>query len=135
MRILGIDYGKAKIGVAISDELKLFAHPLQSINADNSINEIKEILEEYEVSEIVIGFPRTLKGMDGKMAENTKIFTEKLKKNVNARISIWDERLSTKQAENIMIKADVSRKKRKVKIDSLAAAIMLQSYLDRKKNK
>ncbi len=132
MRILGIDYGTKKIGLAISDETNTIALPLSVIDAnENSINEIKRILEENNVEKIVVGLPITLSGTKGKRALETEEFIDRLKKAVNVEIVEWDERLSTRFSERVLNSANVrGRKNKKKVIDKIAATFILQGYLD-----
>jgi len=133
MRIIGLDIGTKRIGVAISDEECIIARGLNSIERNGKeIEKIKELIKKYNVEKIVYGLP--LK-MDGSISAQTEIvvsFISKLKNEVAIPLLPWDERLSTKQAETILIEADISRKKRKKFIDKLSAQIILQNYLDAK---
>ena len=133
MRILCLDIGEKRIGVAISDEEALFARGLKSIERDGKeIERIKKLIEEYNVGEIVFGLPLRLDGSMSTQTEKTLSFIENLKKHISLPFIPWDERLTTKQAENILLQADLSRKKRKKLIDKLSAQIILQNYLDSK---
>lgn len=131
MRILGLDIGTKRIGVAVSDELALTARSLKTILRNGyNIKEILDIASEYKVDKIVVGLPLKLDGSVGESALISMEFTKKIKDEYNGSVVEWDERFSTKEAENIMIEADISRKKRKKSIDKLAAQIILQNYLD-----
>ncbi len=133
MRILGIDYGTKKIGLAISDDTNTIAMPLEVIDYDdNTIDKIKRIAEENMVKKIVIGLPITLSGNKGKRALQTEEFVEKLKEELEGvEIVEWDERLSTRFSERILNKANVKGRKNKKKvIDKIAATFILQGYLD-----
>jgi len=134
VKTLGIDYGEKRIGLAITDDLFLTAQPLQTITykeLDAAIREIKRLTEERGVKKIVVGIPTTLSGEEGKKAKEALFFIKKLEEGIrNIKMKTWDERFTTSQAERVMIDAGVRRKKRKEKIDSLAASIMLQSYVD-----
>jgi putative Holliday junction resolvase len=133
MRILGIDYGQKRIGIAISDEMAIVATPVGNVE-ENGINAvvaaIAKIVTEREVGKIVVGLPRNRDGSLGAKAQETLAFVEKLKTRVTVPIQTWDERLTTKQAERAMIEADVSRKQRRASIDKMAAQLILQSFLD-----
>jgi len=133
MRILGLDIGTKRIGVAISDESGIIARGLGSIPRNGKeIKKIEEIVDKYKIGKIVYGLP--LK-MDGTISAQTEIvvsFISKLKQEITISLQPWDERLSSKQAETILIQADISRKKRKKLIDKLSAQIILQNYLDAK---
>ncbi len=133
MRILALDVGEKNIGVAISDELGLTAQgrpTLKCRTKDEAICAICDIAEENRVTEIVVGMPVKLDGSVGKKAKEVASLLEDLKKRINLPVKAWDERLTSAQAEKVMLKADLSRKKRKRNIDRLAAQLILQSYLD-----
>ena len=133
MRIIGLDIGTKRIGVAVSDEGCIIARGLNSIERNGKeIEKIKELIKKYNVEKIVYGLPLR---MDGSISAQTEIvvsFISKLKNEVSIPLLPWDERLSSKQAETILIEADISRKKRKKLIDKLSAQIILQNYLDAK---
>ena len=134
MRIMGLDIGTKNIGVAVSDETCLIAQGKEVIlrtSDRKAVFRIKQIVSEFNVEKIVVGLPVNMNGSLGPRAEDSKRFAGKLEKETSADICFWDERLSTKEAEDVMIAADVSRKKRKLVIDKLAAQIILQGYLDR----
>ncbi|MFW5981312.1 MAG: Holliday junction resolvase RuvX [bacterium] len=136
MRIMGLDYGDKTIGIAISDKMGWTAQNKGVIRRQNltvDLEELKEYMEEYQVEEIVVGLPLNMDGSKGKRVEKTQDFINFLKKRIDLPIKVWDERLSSKQAESILLEADLSRKKRKKVIDQVAAAIILQSYLDANK--
>ncbi len=138
MSILGLDYGQKRIGVAKSDELNFMAHPSGFIpfkNEQDLIASIESLVDEHRIKKIVVGLPITLKGETGPQAEKVLLFVETLKKRVQCPVVTWDERLTTAQAERALLAQDMSRSKRKVKRDALAAEIMLQSYLDFSKQK
>ncbi|MFP4016964.1 MAG: Holliday junction resolvase RuvX [Halanaerobiales bacterium] len=139
MRSMGLDYGDKTIGVAISDPMGWTAQSkgvIRRTNLTDDFRELKEYIDEYSVDEVVVGLPINMNGTMGKRAEKTKEFVNFLKKRLDLPIKLWDERLSTSQAEGILLEADMSRKKRKKVIDQLAANIILQSYLDaQSKNK
>ena len=133
MRILALDVGEKNIGLAISDELGLTAQgrpTLRYQTKDEAICAICDIAEENRVTEIVVGMPINLNGSLGKKAKEVASFTEDLKKRINLPVKVWDERLTSVQAERVMLEADLSRKKRKKNIDRLAAQLILQGYLD-----
>ena len=134
---LGVDLGTVRIGIALSDELEIVASPhtvIKSRGLDEDAESVARLAQELEVCEIVVGMPRNMKGTYGPAAERVRDFCNKLEKLVEVPILTWDERLSTAQASRVLIDADLSRKKRKGCIDKSAAAILLQSYLDRAKN-
>lgn len=133
MRILALDVGEKNIGLAISDELGWTAQGLPNIKVqsrDKSITSILDVAGERKVTEIVVGMPVNLNGTAGKKAKEIADFVHDLKKRTRLPIKVWDERLSSMQAEKLMLEADLSRKKRKKRIDMLSAQLILQSYLD-----
>ena len=133
MRIMGLDLGTKYIGVALSDESGTIAQGRETIIRDtdrDAVRQILDIAEKFSVLEIVIGLPVNMNGTEGERAADSRDFAEKIKKNSSFPVKFWDERLSTVEAENVMLEADISRKKRKKHIDKLAAQIILQSYLD-----
>ncbi|OGB87464.1 Holliday junction DNA helicase RuvA [candidate division WOR-1 bacterium RIFCSPLOWO2_02_FULL_46_20] len=137
MRILGLDYGAKRIGVAISDPLGITAQPVAVIEKtagfEQNIQSLTKIIDQYGgVEEIVVGLPKRLSGKIGIAAEKVLVFVEALKKTLPLKIVTWDERLTTVQAEKNLIAAGLSRTKRKKVIDRSAATFILRSYLDRK---
>lgn len=133
MRILGLDFGKAKIGVAISDELGLTARPLKTIKRsswETDLSQLRKIIKEYNVEKFVVGMPLNMSGTRGPAAEQVDRFVKRLEQEFNLPAVTQDERLSTVQAEELLISKGMRREKRKQVIDSLAAAIILQDYLD-----
>jgi len=133
MRILGIDYGSKRIGLSVCDELGFTAQGLTTITRKNKKKDMEEIssfVEKYNVEKIVIGFPVRLDGTEGIQCEKVNRFAGILEKMFSIPVIKWDESLSTKEAETILIEANMSRKKRKKVIDKLAATIILQGYLD-----
>ncbi|MGY8652436.1 MAG: Holliday junction resolvase RuvX [Verrucomicrobiia bacterium] len=133
MRIMGIDYGTKRMGIALSDELMMIAQPFEFILAkpiESFLDRLKEIIRDKEVERIVIGMPLHMNGSHGLAAEKVDALIKKLKETVDLPITTWDERLSSVEANRILIAGNVSRKKRKEKVDKTAAAIILQSYLD-----
>ncbi len=138
MRYLGLDLGTRTLGVSISDTTLTIANTLKTIRFSDSeyeelIPEIKNIISEYEISKIVLGFPKNMNNTIGTRCEETLKFKEMLEKEFHIEVILQDERLTTVEATSYMLEADVSRKKRKKKIDSLAANIILQTYLDKEK--
>ncbi len=138
MRMLGIDFGEKRIGVAISDPLGFTAQAVAVIGKgesfDMDINELKKIIKKYEgVNEIVVGLPKTMAGEIGVQARKVLEFVEALKNNFKININTWDERLTTVEAEKTLISAGLSREKRKKVIDKSAATYILQSYLESKR--
>lgn len=136
MKILALDYGKKRIGLALSDALGIAAHPYGYFEAGDAIfKKISEMVDAHQVSEIVLGHPKTLKGESGPMAKEVETFAEKLKTFVHVPIHLWDERLTSSQTENVLIEANVRREKRKHLRDSIAATLILQSYMSYKSGK
>ena len=133
MRVLAIDHGTRRMGIAISDELKTIAQPLEFIPAEPFpalIARLQQIIAEKDVESIIIGMPRNMDGTYGPAAEKVRGFITALKEHVAIPIRTWDERLTTAQANRFLIAAEVRRRDRKQKVDQTAAAILLQSFLD-----
>ncbi|MCK4852517.1 MAG: Holliday junction resolvase RuvX [Candidatus Omnitrophica bacterium] len=136
MRVMALDVGTKNIGVAVSDETATIAQGRECVRRSGdapAVERIRSIAEEYNVERIVVGFPVNMDGTIGERARDSRDFASLLAREIGVPVMLWDERLSTKEAEDIMIKADVSRKKRKAAIDRLAAQIILQNYLDSRK--
>ena len=134
MRIMSLDVGSRTIGIACSDALLMTAQGIETIrrtSLEKDFNRLQELIAEYEVHELVVGMPKNMNGTKGERAEKTEEFVEKMKEVIDLPVSYWDERLSTVMAEQQLIAADVSRKKRKSVIDKMAAVVILQGYLDR----
>jgi len=135
MRILGLDHGTKRIGVAVSDETKTIAQPLEYIPAEpfaDFLTRLKQLLREKEIDLILIGLPRNMDGSYGPAAEKVQTFVGVLSGAITVPIKTWDERLTSSQANKILIQGGLRRDKRKEKVDKMAAAILLQSYLDSK---
>ncbi len=133
MRILALDHGTKRIGVAVSDELKMIAQPLEFILAEpfnGFLARLKQLLREKEVELILVGLPRNMDGSYGPAALKVQEFVAVLKETTAVPIKTWDERLTSAQANRFLIQAEVRRDRRKEKVDKTAAAILLQSYLD-----
>ena len=133
MRILALDHGTRRVGVAVSDELKIIAQPLEYIPPDpfaDFLARFREILRAQEVELILIGMPRNMDGSYGPAALKVREFVARLQPEVTVPIKTWDERLTSKQANRDLIQGGVRRDQRKQKVDATAAAILLQSYLD-----
>ena len=134
MRIMGIDYGEKRTGVAVSDPLGITAQGLPTIERTNiqaDIQKILNVLREKEVNEIVVGLPKHMDNSLGEKAEAVMAFVDLLKKHVTIPVNTSDERLSTVRAHKAMLEGDLSRKKRKDRVDMIAAQLILQDYLDR----
>jgi len=133
MRVMGLDVGSRTIGVAMSDELQLTAQSLKTIarkTPEDDLEELAAIIHQFDVGQIVVGLPRNMNGTLGEQAEKILKWIKTLEKTIQLPVATWDERLSTVAATRILLEADLSRKKRKKSVDKLAAAIILQGYLD-----
>ena len=139
MRIMGLDYGSVTVGVAISDALKLTAQGIEIIRRKEenklrpTLRRIEELVAEYEVDTIVVGYPKNMNNTEGPRAEKSKEFAAMLEKRMGLPVVMWDERLTTVAAHNAMLEADLSRKKRYEAVDMVAAVLILQGYLDSQK--
>lgn len=134
MRVLAIDLGKRRIGLALSDELGLTAQPLgvlarRGLRAD--VEEIAALCARHGVERVVVGLPLRLSGASGPEAEEAARFAERLRQRLDLPVDVWDERLSTREAERLLVEADVSRHRRRGRVDAVAAAIVLRAYLER----
>jgi len=133
MRILAIDHGTKRMGIAVSDELKMIAQPLEFIPAEpfaGFLARLRVLLREKEVELVLVGMPRNMDGSYGPAALKVQDFVAALKSAITIPIQTWDERLTSAQANRFLIQGDVRRQDRKQKVDKMAAAILLQSYLD-----
>jgi putative Holliday junction resolvase len=130
MRALGIDFGSERVGLALGDELGMLATPLEVVPAKEALARIVAIVAERQVDTIVLGMPRNMNGTYGPAAEAVRRFGETLAARVPARVEFWDERLTTRFVERMMIEADLSRKRRREVVDKLAAQQILQCWLD-----
>jgi len=133
LRILGLDYGNKRVGVAVSDSLGWTAQPLATLpmhGHQELLEEINKYIAKYDIEKIVVGMPYNMDGTMGKRAEITQAFINFLNNNLELPIQIQDERLTTSQAENLLLEADVSREGRKKVRDKMAASLILQSYID-----
>ena len=141
MRILGLDYGEKRIGVAVCDELGITAQGLPTIVRKNKKHDweiLGNLVKNYQVEKVVIGYPVRLDGSEGIQCEKVNRFALLLEKTFNIPVMKWQETLSTREAEEILINSGVRWKKRKEKVDKLAACLILQNYLDsipKQKNK
>ncbi|MFA5114104.1 MAG: Holliday junction resolvase RuvX [Candidatus Margulisiibacteriota bacterium] len=134
MRIVALDYGSKRIGVAVSDPLGLIAQPIATLDHDQAIPQLIELLKQFDqVEEIVVGLPKKLSGELGPAAANVLTFVEELRRALPIKIATYDERMTTAAAEKTLIAAGLSRTKRKQVIDRSAAANILQDYLERRK--
>jgi len=138
MRIIGLDYGSHTVGVAMCDPLGITAQGLETIErpAENKLRRtlarIAELVQQYEVTEIVLGFPKNMNNTVGERGEKTLDFKEQLERRTGLPVIMWDERLTTVAAERSLIETGVRRERRKEVIDQIAACLILQSYLESK---
>ena len=131
MRILGLDYGSKTVGVAVSDELLLTAQSPNKLR--QSLARIEEIIKEYNVERIVLGYPKNMNNTEGERCEKTKEFKEILERRTGLNVILWDERLTTVSADKHMMESGIRREDRKKFVDEIAAVFILQCI--RKKNK
>lgn len=136
MRIMGLDYGSKTVGVAISDELLITAQGKEIIRREQenklrrTCARIEELIEEYEVTQIVLGLPKNMNDTEGERAQKTHEFEEMLIRRTGLPVTLWDERLTTVAADKAMMEAGIRREKRRDYVDMIAAALILQGYLD-----
>lgn len=136
MRVIGLDYGSKTVGVALSDELMLTAQPLTTIHRDRptklrqTLAQIEQIIEQYDVDRIVVGWPKKLDNEEGERCETTKEFGDMLENRTGLEIIYQDERLTTAQADGVLEQGGIRKDKRKQYIDKMAASLILQNYLD-----
>ena len=136
MRIMGLDFGSKTVGVAVSDSLLLTAQGLEIIRRkeENKLRQtlarIEALIVEYEVEEIVLGLPRNMNATEGPRVQLTKEFQEKLERRTGLPVVLWDERLTTVAADKAMMEAGIRRENRREHVDKIAAALILQGYLD-----
>ncbi len=141
MRIMGLDFGSKTVGVAISDELLITAQGIEIVRRkeENKLRQtlarIEELIVEYGVTEIVLGYPKNMNDTLGERVEKTQDFKEKLERRTGLPVALWDERLTTVAADRAMMEAGIRRENRKDYVDQIAASFILQGYLDLKKNK
>lgn len=140
MRYLGIDLGSKTVGLAMSDPTNTIASSYKTIFFENedyksTIKEIKDIVEEYNIKKIVLGLPKNMNNTLGERAIITTKYKKLLEDNLNIEVDFYDERLTSVISNSLLIEADMSRKKRKKKVDKIAAQIILQDYLNKEKNK
>tara|TARA_Y100000590_G_scaffold415877_1_gene514160 strand:+ start:55 stop:477 length:423 start_codon:yes stop_codon:yes gene_type:complete len=136
-RALSIDYGESKIGLALSDPLKIIAKPFKTINNNSTnqiLDELSDIILEYQIDEIIIGLPITLKNSFSKQTENTQGFIELVKSKLSINVFVVDERLSSIEAKKSLIQQGIKTGHNKKDVDMTAAALFLQSYLDKNAN-
>jgi len=136
MRWMGLDFGTKTVGVAISDELGITAQPVETITRKSNtklrktLARIEQLVLEYRITDIVLGYPKNMNNSEGARVEATKEFGEMIKKRVGLPVVFWDERLTTMESERILIETNIRRENRKAYIDQMAAVLILQSYMD-----
>ena len=136
MRILGLDYGTKTVGVAVSDELLITAQGVEIIRRKSpsklrqTLARVEELVEEYGADRIVLGYPKNMNDTEGERVEKTLAFKEALERRTGLEVILWDERMSTVASERILMEGNVRREDRKTYIDKMAAAFILQGYLD-----
>jgi putative holliday junction resolvase len=135
MRTMGLDVGSKTVGVAVSDELGWTAQGLKTLKINEEKNEfgfdeLGEIIKEYDVGLVVVGFPKNMNGTIGPRGQASQQYASEIENRFSLPTVLWDERLTTMAAERVLLEADVSRKKRKKVIDKMAAMMILQGYLD-----
>lgn len=135
MKILGLDLGSKTLGVAISDALGMMAHPIgmhriETNDLQSALDYVKMIVKEHQISKIVLGLPKNMDGSVGFQGQYCLTFKQMIEEQTSLEVILIDERLTSKMANQVMLKADLSRKKRKSNVDTLAASIILQTYLD-----
>jgi putative Holliday junction resolvase len=133
MKVLGLDIGEKRIGIAVSDALRCTAQGLTVLNrsaVDDDIGVIKELIDASQVSEVVVGLPKNMDGSVGEGAQKVLSFVSKLEEALSVPIILWDERWTTVAATRMLLQADVTRKKRRKVVDKVAAVLILQGYLD-----
>ncbi len=136
MRIMGLDYGSVTVGVAISDELLITAQGIETIRRKQetklrqTLARIEELIEEYDVERIVLGYPKNMNNTIGERAMKSEEFAETLRRRTGLEVVLWDERLTTVAANQTLILGDVNRKDRSLVVDKVAAILILQGYLD-----
>ena len=136
MRIMGLDFGSKTVGVALSDSLLITAQGLEIIGRKEenklrrTLARIEELIQEYQVTEIVLGLPKNMNGTEGERVALTREFAEKLERRTGLPVIFWDERLTTVAADKAMMEAGIRRERRKEYVDKIAASLILQGYLD-----
>lgn len=133
IRILALDVGEKRIGLAVSDPLGITAQGLMVLtrqNQESDLSRLREVAQEYQVQEILVGLPRHMDGRPGKQADAVLELARTLGESLGIPVTPWDERLTTMQAERVLIQADLSRQRRRRVVDQVAAVLILQSYLE-----
>lgn len=131
-RVLAVDPGTVRVGLAISDPLGITAQPLDVIDAEKAVEEIARLCQELEVTEIVVGLPVTESGDEGASADMARTLADDIAQATGREVTTLDERYTTRMAESLMIEAGTRRRRRRGAVDKVAAAVLLRSYLDRR---
>lgn len=132
-RIIGFDYGTKKLGVAVSDPLRITAQPVDTVTvkkADELPERLSEIFSEYDAEKVVVGLPLNMNGTEGETAAEARAFADRIKEEFNLEVVMWDERLSSRTVERAMLEDNMRRRKRRNRKDIMAAVVILQNYLD-----
>ena len=138
MRVMGLDYGRTTVGVAISDSMGITAQPVETIRrkGENKRRQtyarLRELIEEYGVERIVVGLPLHMNGEEGDRAEKSREFAEELEQKVNLPVDLWDERLTTQAATDVLNQGGVSENRQKEYVDKIAASLILQGFLEQR---
>ncbi len=133
---MGLDVGERRVGVAVSDQLQLIASPVQSIDLKRSgIEALSTLVGRFDPERIIVGLPTSLSGREGPQAQWVREFARELAKIINAPITFWDERLTTTMAEQTLIASRRRRRERRERVDAVAAALILQSYLESRRRR
>lgn len=136
MRIMGLDFGSKTVGVAVCDPLGITAQTVETITraSENKLRQtlarIEQLIDEYEIERIVLGYPKNMNNTVGERGEKTQEFKEALERRTGLEVILWDERLTTVAAERVLIESGVRRENRKKSVDQIAASMILQGYLD-----
>ena len=136
MRVMGLDFGSKTVGVAVSDPLLVTAQGVESVfrkspdKLRQTLARIQELAAEYEVDRIVLGYPKHMNNTEGERCEKTKEFARMLEQRTGLAVDLWDERLTTAAAGQVMMQSGVRRQERKAYVDKIAACLILQGYLD-----
>ena len=132
-RCLGLDLGEKRIGLSLSDALGWTAGPLEAlarVGWKKDLAALRSLIVQHEVQRVVVGLPIQMNGTEGEMARRTREFVERFRRTISIPVETWDERLTTVQAERILVEADLRRDRRREVVDSMAACLILQGYLD-----
>ena len=132
-RVLGVDYGSKRVGLALSDPLGLTAHPLIVVSRSAAVDEVRNLVKEHDIGTIVVGLPSGLSGGEGTSASEARKLADELGTSTGVHVVLMDERFTSRMAEGKLVETGMKRRKRRETVDKVAAAIILQDYLDRKR--